>query len=115
MIRKTIFASFLAAALAAPFVSQLQFVAAEASTIVPPPCFCFNFTTARFTRVGATCQRAKNNAVAAASNAAQCSPGDQPCGPTSIFVSHDCFPHPVSGQTAAEAFAEYSCEICIQG
>lgn len=65
--------------------------------------------TPRFTRVGATCARAKQRASDAAFAAARCGFDEIRCGLGRAFVSADCFPHPVSGQTAAEAFVEYQC------
>lgn len=112
MLRKAMFLTFLAGALALSAGFPLDSVKA-----VPPQncelvCSCQNRTTATFTKVGATCSRAQDNAAAAAQAAAVCNSWETPCGPVTVYVTFNCFPHPVSGQIAASAFATYSCEVC---
>ncbi len=113
MIRKSLFLAFLAGVFA---LSTGLPVETQVRADFPPDCdlvcSCQTRTTATFTRVGANCTRAQNRAAAAASAAAVCNAGETPCGSTTVYVTHSCFPHPVSGQTAASAFAEYKCEVC---
>lgn len=111
-MRRILFVAVLTLAMAVPAMLQFDTAVADQIVICRDVCTCEARTTPRLTRVGATCSRAQDNAAAAAAAAAQCNAGETPCGPTSVFVSHDCFPHPVSGQIAAEAFADYECESC---
>lgn len=112
---KALFVAILAVVLLAP--SAMQLIQAGSDPCPDPDCreitICQKRTTERFIRVGHSCARAKERATDAAHAAAQCKFFESPCGPTTVFVSHDCFPHPVSGQTAAEAFAEYECQFTI--
>lgn len=88
----------------------------EQANAAPPNCElvcnCNHLTTAHFIRVGATCPKAQTNAANAATAAAVCPSGQTSCGPVTVYVTFSCFPHPVSGQIAAEAFATYSCQEC---
>ncbi len=113
-MKKVFFVLLLGVAMGAPALIQFEEVAASDFVICRDVCTCEARETARFVRVGADCARAQNNAAAAATAAAQCNFGESSCGATSVFVSHMCFPHPVSGQTAAEAFAEYHCLSCVE-
>ncbi len=112
---KALFVAILAAVLLAP--GALQLTQAGSDPCPDPNCqeftICQKRTTARFIRVGHSCKRARERASIAAHDAAQCRFGESPCGPTRVFVTQNCFPHPVSGQTAAEAFAEYECQFTI--
>ncbi len=113
-MRKTAFVALLASAFAVPLAMQFGTAVADREINCRTVCVCQNRQTARILRVGATCERAQGRAADAAAAAAVCNPGETPCGPVTVFVSHMCFPHPTSGQITAEAFAEYKCERCFE-
>lgn len=111
MRRKLAFILVLAAVMTSVSWMQTGRAWADDTTICIRVCVCEKRMTARFTRMAATCQQAKAAAEAAARTAAQCRPNETPCGPVTVMAS-PCFPHPLTGRPAVEAFAEFKCEVC---
>ncbi|MEM9487654.1 MAG: hypothetical protein AAGC55_00850 [Myxococcota bacterium] len=92
--------------------SAVAVASASATDLEPAAeiCHCVQQTTATFTKVGATCLKARTKARDAARAAAVCPPHAVSCGAVSHTIS-TCSPIPNGYQ--ASAHATYYCEYCI--
>ena len=107
-MKKTLFLSIVSLALALPLFAALNPATAFER------CRCIKFTTPSFTKVGATCLKARTKARDAARAAAVCPPSAPSCGPVSHTIS-TCT-RLTDGRVgfSASAFANYYCELCIE-
>ena len=104
-MKKILLLSIITFGLALPlFVALDPVVAAQ-------QCHCEQVRTQTFSKVGATCLKARTKARDAARAAAVCPPEEPACGPVSHTIS-TCSRLP-NGGFQASAYATFYCELCI--